>query len=350
MELILGVSNTSLENNEPNRDMREVVIGHRWEIAEGIIALSLAGDDLPSWEPGAHIDISLPGIGIRSYSLIGDGLDTNNYQIAVLIKESDAGGAKFIEENFKPGYKVSIYPPKNSFPLVKADEYIFFAGGIGVTPFISMVEALNQRGMKWTFHYFGHDRARMAFIDELEKLASTSSSRLFLHVSSETGHQNLADLLEDDVRNAAIYSCGPGSFMDELALIASGKRDISFHMERFGRMIPTDDGQAMPAPSSSDKGTDVPCDPDGSFTVELRKSGQTITVPPDKSILDCALTVDKNLPYSCCEGFCGTCETNVLGGSPDHRDRLLTDEEREKSCTMMICVSRSKTQKLILDI
>ncbi|WP_406175713.1 PDR/VanB family oxidoreductase [Streptomyces sp. NBC_00996] len=305
----------------------ELVVGLRESAADGVLALTLRhplGEELPSWEPGAHIDVVLgPGLE-RQYSLCGDPSDRRAWRIAVLREPDGRGGSSYVHEQLGQGDKVRVRGPRNHFGLRPAPRYRFIAGGIGITPILPMLAAAEAAGAEWTLLYGGRSRRSMAFAEELSRYGD----RVRIAPQDETGLLDLASVLAEVPEDTLVYCCGPGPLLDAVEeACPSGL----LHVERF-------------QPKVQESG------PDGEFEVVLERAGRTLTVPAGISVLDTVRAAGVEVLYSCTEGTCGTCETDVLEGTPDHRDSVLTDEEREAGETMLICVSRCLGKRLVLDL
>ncbi|MFB7504529.1 PDR/VanB family oxidoreductase [Streptomyces broussonetiae] len=307
-----------------SRALRLLVTSHR-TVADGVVQLRLEGRDLPRWEPGAHLDLVLPSGLVRQYSLCGDPEDTSSYTVATRLVESGRGGSREVHEQVTEGMELEVRGPRNRFPLVEAESYVFVAGGIGITPLLPMLRALPQDA-EWRLLYAGRDRASMPFLEEIEKLGSTAvppggPGRAGGRVTVVEGQPDLDTLEVSD--GAAVYCCGPEGLMAAV--------EARFPHVRLERFAPR---------TSSDGNTE--------FEVELRRSGRTLTVPADSTVLAAVRDELPDTAYSCEQGFCGTCQQRVLEGEIDHRDELLTDTERAGS--MLICVSRSRSDRLVLDM
>ncbi|WP_377273949.1 PDR/VanB family oxidoreductase [Peterkaempfera sp. SMS 1(5)a] len=305
-----------------------------WE-AEGVVSLDLvhpAGKPLPAWEPGAHIDLHTGG-QIRQYSLCGDPADTTRYRIAVLREPSSRGGSAHVHSGLRPGAVVTVKGPRNHFPLVEADSYLFVAGGIGITPILSQARAARSRGASWRLWHGGRTRASMAFGDELLQLAGDGGEVTF-HPQDEHGHLDLPAILSHAGPRTRVYCCGPEPLLAaiEAACEGLGLRE-RLHIERFAAV-------RVPQPAGGEQ----------SFEVEAARSGVTLTVGPEESIVDALERAGVAVETSCRDGICGTCETAVLDGTPDHRDMLLSAEEHAAGRTMMVCVSRCSSRRLVLDL
>ncbi|MEV7001162.1 PDR/VanB family oxidoreductase [Streptomyces sp. NPDC093982] len=296
-----------------SRALRLLVTSHE-EVAEGVVQLRLEGHDLPRWEPGAHLDVVLPSGLVRQYSLCGDPEDTSSYTVATRLVPDGRGGSREVHEQVREGMELEVRGPRNRFPLVAAPSYVFVAGGIGITPILPMLRALPD-GVEWRLLYCGRDRASMPFLEEIEKLGGGD------RVTVVEGPPDLGVVLAEVPDRAAVYCCGPEGLM-----AAVEERFPGVHLERF-------------APRSS---------AGGAFEVELRRSGRTLTVSADSTVLAAVRAQLPDTAYSCEQGFCGTCQQRVLEGEVDHRDELLTDAERSDS--MLICVSRARGDRLVLDL
>ncbi|MET9963739.1 PDR/VanB family oxidoreductase [Streptomyces sp. NPDC006326] len=311
---------TPVSGYSPRRWLRALIVS-RTEPAEGVLQLVLESADLPPWTPGAHVDVRLPSGLIRQYSLCGDPADTGRYTIAVRLIEDGRGGSREAHGRLTEGAELALRPPRNRFELVPAPSYAFVAGGIGITPILPMLRAATAAGADWTLLYCGRSRASMPFLPELEAYGP----RVTLAPQDETGLPDLTALRAAGP-GTAVYCCGPDGLM--AAVRAAAPAGTPVHLERF-----------TPAAST---GTSRP------FTVELHRSGRTIEVAADESALTAVRRELPDTPYSCEQGFCGTCQHRVLAGEVDHRDTLLTDGEREDS--MLLCVSRATSAHLVLDL
>ncbi|GEB56606.1 PDR/VanB family oxidoreductase [Streptomyces gardneri] len=300
---------------------RRVLVTGRSTPAEGVVELRLEGAGLPAWQPGAHVDLVLPSGLVRQYSLCGDPADPSSYTVATRLIEDGRGGSREVHEQLHEGTEVEIRGPRNRFPLVGAPAYVFVAGGIGITPVLPMVRAAESSGADWRLVYCGRSRATMPYLDEVERLGG---DRVTVVAEDESGFPEL-DFLAHVPAETAVYCCGPDGLMDAVgAAMPEGRAP---RLERFSAAAPTG-------------GT--------AFEVELRRSGRTVTVAADRTVLEAVREEVPGLMYSCRQGFCGTCRQQVLEGEVDHRDELLTDAERDGS--MLICVSRCTGKRLVLDL
>ena len=309
----------------------EVVLEAKDAVADGVVALALReahGRLLPAWEPGAHVDLVLDGAPTRQYSLCGDPADRSTYRLGVLREAESRGGSLHVHDRLAVGDRVRVRGPRNHFALAPAERYLFVAGGIGITPLLTMVAAAEASGIPWSLVYGGRSRASMAFLPELEGYGD----RVTVCPQDETGLLDLDGLLAHPVPGAAVYCCGPEPLLAAVEQRCAVWPRGSLHVERFS-----------PRPQAQDV-------PARSFEVELAQSGLTLTVPADRSILEVVEQAGVGVLSSCSEGTCGTCETAVLEGIPDHRDAVLDEAERVANDCLMICVSRSCTDRLVLDL
>ncbi|MEU6641057.1 PDR/VanB family oxidoreductase [Saccharomonospora sp. NPDC046836] len=316
-------------------DELDLVLGRKEPVADGVVCLTLRhpkGLPLPAWEPGAHLDLLLgEGSGglERQYSLCGDPADRSALTVAVLREPESRGGSAFVHERLAEGDTVRVRGPRNNFALVESPRYLFIAGGIGITPIVPMVAEADASGADWRLVYGGRTRASMAFADAL---TGKYGDRVDLRPQDETGLLPLAGLLGTPQPGTAVYCCGPEPLLGAVEEQCRPWDAGALHVERFA---PKEDPNAGPR---------------AEFEVELALSSRTLRVPADKSILQVVEEAGVPVLSSCQEGTCGTCETEVREGEPDHRDSLLTEEERAAGETMMICVSRSCGPRLVLEL
>lgn len=300
--------------------------------SESVLSLRIlrpGGLALPDWSPGSHIDVLLPDGLLRQYSLCSVPGDAH-WRLGVLREPSGRGGSAYIHDQLRPGAQLRVRGPRNNFGLGPAPEYLFIAGGIGITPILPMLRAAESSGTPWRLLYLGRSRGSMAFAGELSRYGD----KVQVHADDESGLYPLGDLLGDPAAAFHAYVCGPGPLLDHIATLTSNWQDPSrFHFERFAA------GPAAGAPASGDH----------EFTVQTT-AGLEVQVPAGTSILSALEGLGVQVLNSCREGICGTCETPVLSGEIDHRDSLLSDGERAAGDTMMICVSRCKGGRLVLDI
>jgi tetrachlorobenzoquinone reductase len=310
---------------------RELRVERLSRLADGVVEVRLAdpsGAPLPAWEPGAHIDLTLPGELIRQYSLCGDPDDRGTWTIAVHRSPTSRGGSAFVHEQLRIDARVTVKGPRNHFPLEEAGSHLLVAGGIGVTPILAMARRLAATGADWRLVYCARSRSMMAYADEVVALGG---DRVRLHADDETGGPlDLAALLAGHP-GATVHCCGPGPMLDAVERLAPDPGLV--RVERFQA--------AEQAPRA---------EPDGAFDVLCGRSGPRIRIEPGESVMDRLERAGFPIPSSCREGVCGTCETKVLAGVPDHRDSVLTAAERAENTSMLVCVSRSLTPEIVLDL
>ena len=304
----------------------------RWE-ADGVVSAILEhpdGGDLPAWRPGAHLDLRLPGVITRQYSLCGSLTDVGTWRIAVLREPNGRGGSAAVHETLRPGDVVEVLGPRNNFPLVDSPRYLFIAGGIGITPLLPMIEAAEVAGAQWQLTYGGRSRDSMAFREAL----TSFGDRVQVRPQDEHGLLDLATLLGTPRPDTLVYCCGPEPLLAAVEQACSCWPKGSLNVERFA---------PRPQPLAAADGA-------LGFDVVLERSHRTVHVPPGMAILEALEAEGIEPPNSCREGICGTCETKVIEGIPDHRDSLLSDDERAANSTMMICVGRARCDRLVLDL
>jgi ferredoxin-NADP reductase len=307
----------------------DLVVTDKEELADGVVRLTLRAPDgrpLPAWEPGAHVDLALPGDVVRQYSLCGRPGDTAAYQVAVLRETGGRGGSAYVHDELGAGHRIPVSEPRNHFALVDAKRYLFVAGGIGITPILPMIARVAGTGREWQLVYGGRTRSSMAFTDDLR----AHGDRVTIQPQDEQGLLDLPALLAAPQPDTAVYCCGPEPLLAAVERHCAGWPEDSLHVERFT--------------PKGDEG------PRTAFEVELAGTGRVLPVPADASILSVVEAAGVPVLSSCREGTCGTCETGVLGGVPDHRDSVLTEAEQREGEVMMICVSRSCGPRLVLDL
>nr|WP_249792530.1 PDR/VanB family oxidoreductase [Bradyrhizobium sp. BRP22] len=270
---------------------------------------------------------------IRSYSLVNDQSERKRYVIAVNRDAEGRGGSRLIHDTVRVGDIMTISHPRNNFVLQEnAAHSVLIAGGIGITPLLAMVRRLEGLGRSWELFYATRTRFAAAFLDELHALRRDVHQNL--HVTFDhapLGRKlDLAAIVEGASAEAHLYCCGPVSMLEAFEAATTGRPTDQVHVEYFKAK----EKQAT----------------DGGFEVRLARSARTIAVEPGKTILSALLDAGITANYACAEGVCGTCETRVIEGVPDHRDQFLSKEERAANKTVMICCSGSKSPTLVLDI
>jgi ferredoxin-NADP reductase len=307
---------------------RTVVVTGKQTAADGVVVITLAdaaGRELAGWQPGAHVDLHLPGGYVRQYSLCGDPAQRRHYRLGVLREPDGRGGSAAVHDTVGVGDTLRIAGPRNTFPLVEARSYLFIAGGIGITPILPMVAAVSRQAADWRLVYGGRRRASMAFLDELARYGE----RVTVCPQDTHGLLDLDGLLGGPAPGTAVYCCGPEPLLRAVEQRCAAGAP---HVERF-------------SPKPVDR-----VSPERAFEVRLARTGRTVAVPAGMSILRALELGGVSVLSSCREGTCGTCETGVLAGVPDHRDSVLTGPEQEAGDIMMICVSRARSPELALDL
>lgn len=285
--------------------------------------------ELPHFEAGAHIDVHLPDGLIRSFSLTNPQHERDHYLIAVNLDDSSRGGSRFMHEHLRAGDLIRISPPRNNFALFeRASHSVLIAGGIGITPLWCMIQRLEQVGRSWELHYCARTRERAAFLKHL----SAYGAKVHYTFSREPGIARLdvASVVRDSPADAHLYCCGPSGMLRCFEEATAGRLPDTIHVEYFASV--------SPAVAES------------SFTVTLARKGQTFAVLPGRTILQTLLDAGIEVPHSCAEGVCGTCETRVLGGIPEHRDLVLSKAQKAAGDVIMVCCSRCKSGNLVLDL
>ena len=310
----------------------ELRVASKQEVADGVVMIELTsfdGTELPVWTPGSHIDLVLGNDLERQYSLCGDPADRTTWRVAVLRERNSRGGSEFVHDGLKIGAKQQVRGPRNHFELAPSPAYLFVAGGIGITPILPMIAAAKSAGADWRLMYGGRSRASMAFAAEL---VERDPDRVEVVPQDEAGLLPLEAIAGTPQADTLVYCCGPEPLLTAVETVCSAWPVGSLHVERF-------------APRKVDA-----FDPDSPFVVELSLSDIEFTVNPGETILEALVDNGIEVDTSCTEGVCGTCETRVLEGIPDHLDSVLSPEERAANDTMFVCVSRSRCPRLVLEL
>ena len=308
-------------------------VAARKVVAQDIVSLELEGIDgrpLPPFGAGDHIDVRASSSLLRQYSLTGDPAVQGRYRLGILLDPKSRGGSSAIHADFQAGHVIEIGYPRNNFPLrLNAGHSVLFAGGIGITPILSMAYALASAGRSYELHYCGRSASRLAFIDELKRFGDN----VHVHLDDGPDHQRLDinAVLSSPSASRHLYVCGPNGFMDFVTSGAerAGWSTDTVHLERFGAEVNTDG-----AP----------------FTVVVARSQVSFEVLPGEIIAEKLIAHGISVPMSCQSGVCGTCLVNVVEGMPDHRDSVQTDTEKASNRRITVCCSRSKTRRLVLDL
>jgi ferredoxin-NADP reductase len=333
--------------SSPNLDRYTMVVQQVTLEARGVVSLRLsrpAKEPLRSWAPGAHIDIVLPSGKVRQYSLCGqlDALDS--YTIAVSRAPQSRGGSVEIHETALVGRTIEVRGPRNHFPLIEADHYALIAGGIGITPILAMARQLASRGKSFRLLYGGRSRLDMPFVGEVSQLPG----EVTIVAEDEHGLPNLDAFLRDAPAGAEVFCCGPEGMIRTAESVCASLQ-LRIRTERFVSSGRSHVAAPPSLPTRLEPESSIVAS-DTAFNVHLANTGVTLHVPGDRTLLEVVREHVPDVPSSCEEGFCGTCETRVLDGVPDHRDSILSENERLAGATMMICVGRAKSPTLTLDL
>ncbi len=287
------------------------------------------GEELPEFTPGAHLELHIPGERKqkRAYSIVNLSAH-NHYEIAVQLDDKSTGGSKWVH-SLVEGQVIEVEPPRNHFPLIDdAEHYLLIAGGIGITPMLSMGRALMEAGKDFTLHYAGRDAVNMAYLDEVKCF---ENSRCWISGGDAAKRFPAPTVLANPGARTHLYICGPTEMINSVIQIARelGWPEEHVHYELFAGALEEDGDQA--------------------FEVELRASGVTLAVNPGQNLLDVMIEAGLDPMFDCRRGDCGVCVTQIIDGEADHRDICLSDRERSSGafCT---CVSRAKSSKLVLDL
>jgi len=304
--------------------------------AEGIHAFDLVhpdGDELPQVQAGSHVDVHLPGGLVRSYSLAGDPSDRSRWTLGVLREAKGRGGSKALHDQVRVGELITVGAPRNAFALLDETEHaILIAGGIGITPLKSMAHVLAKEGRSFELHYCARTSKHAAFVEELCDLIPDERLRFHFDSGDPAKGLDIKALLANHEPGHHVYFCGPGGFMKACTEAASHWPKGTVHSEHF----------KAPEPAKTDN------TPSGTFEVKLARSGISVQVEPDQTIVRAIELAGQRVPTSCLSGLCGACKVDYLEGDVDHKDFILSDEEKQRCLT--VCVSRAKSSCLVLDL
>jgi vanillate O-demethylase ferredoxin subunit len=292
-----------------------------------------AGGDLLAFTAGSHIDLHLSNGMIRSYSLLNEPCERHRYVIAVNKDAASRGGSRFVHDTLRAGDLITISHPRNNFALQdNARHSVLIAGGIGITPLLSMIRRLETLGRSWELFYAARTRFAAAFLDELNVIRPQPYANLHVNFDHEPCGRpfDLSQIVRNTGTDAHLYCCGPVPMLEAFEAATRDRPAETVHVEYF---------KAKEKPAAG-----------GGFEVRLARSNRTIRVEAGKTILNALLDAGIAVKYACTEGVCGTCETGVVEGVPDHRDLFLSKEEQATNKIMMICCSGSKSGTLVLDI
>ncbi|WP_435513143.1 PDR/VanB family oxidoreductase [Variovorax sp. LT1R16] len=307
---------------------------------KSVVLVSAGGEPLPTFTAGSHLELmfaapDLPMGLRRHYSLLNDPTETDRYVIGVGLHPQSRGGSRYVHEALGVGAAVLSSLPRNHFSLCEhAPMSVLIAGGIGVTPLLAMARRLSRLGLRWRLYYCVRTPARAAFLDQLLSLPGGEVVTVFNGCAGVTP-LNLEEVVRQAERDDHLYCCGPAPMMAAFEAAGRLRDPATLHVEWF---------EAPPISAGADTVTS------GELIVHLAKAGISLRVPPDRSILSAVEAAGIEVPNSCGDGICGTCETRVLRGRPLHLDHVLTASEREKGDRMMVCVSRCLDPELTLDL
>jgi vanillate O-demethylase ferredoxin subunit len=320
-----------------DRETLQVRVAHKRSEAEDIVGFDLVsayGDRLPSFSAGAHIDVHVPRGPVRRYSLCNSPTQDTRYQIAVLLDPFSRGGSIGMHSNVHEGDVITISRPRNHFPLEGTTGHpLLLAGGIGVTPILCMAEQLARAGAEFEMHYWTRCESRTAFLSRIRASAFAANVRIQHDDSPVLQRVSLHQVFSNRTDARQAYICGPPGFLEAAREAArrSGWPDEQVHFEYFR---PRADGTRAT----------------GEFEVQIASTGAIYVVPPEKTVLQVLAENAVEVPVSCEQGICGTCITRVLSGEPEHRDMILTPQERARNDQFTPCCSRSRSPRLVLDL
>ncbi len=303
--------------------------------AQGICSFELAAPDgqaLPVFEAGAHVDVHLPGGLVRSYSLAGDPANLGHWLLGVLKEPQSKGGSRAMHEQVRVGDLLTLGPVRNAFPLAGGARHtVLIGGGIGITPLKAMAHTLAAQGASFELHYCARTQQHAAFVDALRRLVPANRLHFHFDGGDPARGLDLKRLLATQAEGTHLYYCGPGGFMKTCAEASAHWASGTVHSEHFKAPEPT-----------------RPALPEGAFEVHLARSGATIRVEPAQTIVRAIELTGRRVPTSCLSGLCGACKVDYLSGEVDHRDYILSDDEKTRCLTL--CVSRATSPSLTLDL
>ena len=322
----------------PESQTQAVILHAITYLAKDTTALEFrpaSGGELAPFSAGAHIDLLLPNGIQRSYSLCNPQGETSRYVVGVKRASPSRGGSVFVHDQLRVGGRIEIGRPRNNFPLVEdAPHVVLIAGGIGITPIWCMIQRLIALGRPFEAHYASRTRADAAFLAEIERLPAAARRCIHLTFDHEPGAKplDLGAIVASAPTGSHFYACGPAPMLEAFESATQTVAGGRVHIERFNASA------------------EIVENPPGGFQIVLARSQRTLDVPENKAILDVLLDHEIDIPFSCMEGVCGSCRVGVLEGVPDHRDVVLSREERAGNKSMMVCCSRSKSDRLVLDL
>ena len=302
------------------------------QIADGIHLLEFRdpdGKQLPEFSAGAHIGVRVPNGLLRKYSLCNDPAERNRYQIAVKRESNGRGGSCNLIDNVKAGDELTVTAPVNDFGLPpRAQDFLFIAGGIGVTPMMAMIRQVMAEGKRFRLFYCSRSPETTAFREELAAPQFKDMVTIHYDQGNASRSLDLRPILAERKNREHLYCCGPRPLMEAVRAMTDHWSPTAVHFEAFSE-------------AETHRAGDKP------FKVRLARSGAVIDVPTDKTILEALRDHGLEVPSSCETGTCGTCRTKLLAGEADHRDLVLAEHERKD--TIMICVSRARSYEITID-
>lgn len=315
----------------------QVRLSNKMLLAEGIMGIelqSINGEKLPEFSAGSHVDVELPGGFTRQYSLCNSPDQNDRYELGVLLESEGRGGSHSVHHVIAEGDSLVIGTPRNNFPIEESAGYhLLLAGGIGITPLLSMSDALHRSGRDFSLHYCGRNRKRMAFLDRVEN--SEYSGNVFVYPDEDVaGLRFEADaIIKAAPKSTHLYVCGPAGFIEHVlnTARARGWEESRLHYERFS---------ASPRESQQKEDT---------FEVEMKDMGISVLVSPDKTVAEALMEAGVDVNLSCEQGICGSCAMKVVSGEPDHRDMFFSDEEHASGLGFTPCCSRAHSARLVLE-
>lgn len=324
----------------PSPERLRVIVRAMTLLAADTMALEFVpedGSELPAFEAGAHVDLLLPNGVRRSYSLCNRSTDRNRYVVGVKKADPSRGASSYVHDHLRVGQRLEISVPRNNFPLARAAELsVFIAGGIGITPIWSMIQTLESEGKPWKLHYAARTSRDAAFLAELDALGVAYPGHVDIRFDHEPGVAMLdidSIVKENAGSGVHFYACGPSPMLDAFEEATKAIPATNRHLERFAADAKEDSGKAL-----------------AEYDAVLARSGMTLRITPEKSLLDTLLDAGVSVEFSCMEGICGSCRVAVREGLPDHRDHVLTDEERARNDAVLVCCCGSRTERLVLDL
>lgn len=313
----------------------QVIVAHKAPLAEGIMGFELRAADggvLPPFAAGAHLDVYLPNGLVRQYSLCNDPDERDRYQIGVLLEPEGRGGSRSAHEEIVVGDTITIGEPRNQFSLEPSGHYLLVAGGIGVTPLLSMADVLARERASFAFHYCTRSLDRTAFLERMRQASYAACVQYHFDDSHEQQRFDPESVLAAQPPDTRLYICGPAGFMDWVIAVArsSGWPEDHIHREYFASGHQATDG-------------------DASFELEIVDTGTVVTVGPDETAAQAMLAAGVEVPLSCEQGICGTCAMRVVEGVPDHRDQYFSAAEHETNEFFTPCCSRAISPRLVIE-